>query len=88
MFLKARDDLSVKGLVFLRASGDDHSSVISALRSHGRMMAGNQLNRLRELRGLADYDTATDVDSIRLDSALNLAQDVRRMLAPDWGLTA
>jgi hypothetical protein len=51
------------------------------------MMAGNQLNRLRELRGLADYDTATDVDSIRLDSALNLARDVRRMLAPDWGLT-
>ena len=87
MFLRTRDSLAAQGLKTLRNSGEDHGSVVRTLRQKRRVTAGEQLEKLMSMRRVADYDTSATVSLSDLDLALSLAQDVRRMLTPDWGLT-
>ena len=87
LFLKARDHLSAAGYLVPSGSGDDHGAVIFALRSHRRVLAGDRFHRLRDLRTIADYDTSASVQAAHLERTLNLARDIQRLLAPDWGIT-
>jgi uncharacterized protein (UPF0332 family) len=88
IFLKARENLAQRGLMTKRDTGADHGEVIRVLKREKRVTAGNQLDKLREMRWKADYNVATAVSDSDSKDALEIARQVRRSLAPDWGIDA
>lgn len=86
LFLRARDGLEAAGLMKPFCDGRDHREVIITLRRNKRGTPGNKLDRLRELRAKADYSTSTAVADRDVSEALRLADDIKRALAPDWGI--
>lgn len=60
VFRTARDWVERKGLAILDRSGQDHETVIHAMRTHTSPVAqglGVNLDRLRRLRSRADYES-------------------------------
>jgi len=87
LFLRARDGLEAAGLMRPLGDGRDHGAVIVTLRRNKRGTAGNKLDKLRELRAKADYSTSTPVGQRDVSQALQLADDIKTSLAPDWQIT-
>lgn len=86
IFLRARDNLDDQGLMKKLRRGKDHGTVIHALKHSKRVSAGMQLDKLREMRCDADYETDVAISSDQASKALILARSVKSALSQDWGI--
>jgi uncharacterized protein (UPF0332 family) len=75
VFLKAREALQSDGTLVLTRTGRDHGLVVRALRSRARS-EGNQLDRLRVQRSLADYDLNRPVQRAQVAQLVEIAQSL------------
>ena len=85
IFLKTRDNLLSAGRMTGRGAGQEHGEVIYTLRRNHRHRAAQRLAGLRILRQQADYRTDLQTSMQDAREALEAADDIRRLLGPDWG---
>lgn len=75
VFLRARENLSRTGAITPTGGGRDHRIVIRTLRSLD-LATGNMVDRLRTLRGRADYNLTATIGTQQARNAVLLAQTV------------
>ena len=73
IFLRARENLTAANLITPTATGGDHRLVVRTLKSQ-RRVEGNQLDRLRRRRNLADYNISISVSQADAGRVVQVAR--------------